>query len=369
MNATPEKKTSVRAAEAVLIAGIAAMMLFPLAGMFFGFRASGALGEKRTLKEWPAWSWDSTAIRQWPRDVEAFLDDRFAMRDRLIRWHHRFCYFTLGFSPQPAVVKGRDGWLFYNSAEKNNGDEMSDCLGSRPLTAAELDRLTREFKRRSDWLRQKGIPFLIIVAPNKSTIYREHLPPGMSPRGPSPLEQLSAAMTNFPGVNFFDPMPLLLAAKKEKQVYYQTDTHWNDEGAFRVYRESISRARAAGIKVEAPEISDYKTTRIVDAPGYDLSVMLGIDDLVEQFPSKFSMRNPLNIPGPIYGAETDTCCSGPREAPENVLLDKNGQEFVFKQASNAREFRGLVSAAICGRYARAKCCAPRRCTPSTACGS
>ncbi len=74
---------------------------------------------------------------------------------------------------------------------------------------------------------------------------------------------------------------------------------------------------------------------------------LGIDDLAEFFPSKFSDKNPLNIPGPIFGAETDTCTTGPQEAPDNVLLDKNGQEFVFRQASSAVEFRDLVSAAMC----------------------
>ena len=79
MNEHANNRLSVRAAEAVLIAGIAAMMLFPLAGMFFGFRASGALGEKRMLKEWPAWPHDRTAIRQWPRDVEAFATISLAL--------------------------------------------------------------------------------------------------------------------------------------------------------------------------------------------------------------------------------------------------------------------------------------------------
>ncbi len=74
---------------------------------------------------------------------------------------------------------------------------------------------------------------------------------------------------------------------------------------------------------------------------------LGIADLADFFPSKFPEKNPLNIPGPIYGAQTDTCCTGPQEAPNNVLLDKNGQEFVFRQALSADEFHDLVSAAIC----------------------
>jgi len=79
----------------------------------------------------------------------------------------------------------------------------------------------------------------------------------------------------------------------------------------------------------------------------DTTGWLDINDLADVFPSKFSEKNRLNIPGPIYGAETDSCCTGPQEAPHNVLLDRNGQEFVFKQASTADEFRSLLSAAIC----------------------
>ena len=79
----------------------------------------------------------------------------------------------------------------------------------------------------------------------------------------------------------------------------------------------------------------------------DSSGWLGLQELSELFTPNFSKRNPLNIPGPIYGAETDTCFTGPTEAPSNVLLDKGGQEFVFKQASNPVEFRDLISAALC----------------------
>lgn len=79
----------------------------------------------------------------------------------------------------------------------------------------------------------------------------------------------------------------------------------------------------------------------------DADDWLSVSDLLQIFPARFSDKNPLNVPGPIYGAETDTCCTGPQEAPNNVLLDKNGQEFVFRQASSADEFGDLVSAAIC----------------------
>ena len=65
------------------------------------------------------------------------------------------------------------------------------------------------------------------------------------------------------------------------------------------------------------------------------------------FQPAFSKRNPLNIPGPFYGAETDTCETGTAEAPHNVLLDRSGQEFVFTQPRCEDELRDIISAAIC----------------------
>lgn len=65
------------------------------------------------------------------------------------------------------------------------------------------------------------------------------------------------------------------------------------------------------------------------------------------FQPAFDNRNPLNIPGPFYGAETDTCETGTEEAPHNVLLDRSGQEFVFMQPRYEDELRDIISAAIC----------------------
>jgi hypothetical protein len=72
-----------------------------------------------------------------------------------------------------------------------------------------------------------------------------------------------------------------------------------------------------------------------------------IDELKDFFQPAFAARNPFNLPGPFYGAETDTCLTGPYEAPKNVLIDRNGQEFVFKQPANREELRQVIGAAIC----------------------
>ena len=36
----------------------------------------------------------------------------------------------------------------------------------------------------------------------------------------------------------------MAAAKTRERIYFQTDTHWNDRGAFVAYRELIEAVRA-----------------------------------------------------------------------------------------------------------------------------
>jgi hypothetical protein len=60
---------------------------------------------------------------------------------------------------------------------------------------------------------------------------------------------------------------------------------------------------------------------------------------------RWEERNWRNVPGPFYGAETDTCVCGPPAAPHNVLIDEWGQEFVWRQPQTVAELRAILDAA------------------------
>ncbi|WP_405533278.1 ferredoxin [Streptomyces avidinii] len=61
---------------------------------------------------------------------------------------------------------------------------------------------------------------------------------------------------------------------------------------------------------------------------------------------RWAERNWRNVPGPFYGADTDTCWSGRMAAPGHVLYDDvTGQEFVYRQPRNAVEVDRLLFAA------------------------
>ncbi|WP_083959114.1 hypothetical protein [Herbidospora mongoliensis] len=65
----------------------------------------------------------------------------------------------------------------------------------------------------------------------------------------------------------------------------------------------------------------------------------------DHFLGKWEERNRLNVPGPFYGAETDTCLCGPVVAPRHVLCDDEGQEFVYRQPGSADQVQAVLDAA------------------------
>jgi hypothetical protein len=70
----------------------------------------------------------------------------------------------------------------------------------------------------------------------------------------------------------------------------------------------------------------------------------------EYFAGEWSERNRFNVPGPFYGAETDTCCCGPLEAPDNVLIDDIGMEFIWRQPRGLARLQRVLSAAWCDPF-------------------
>ncbi len=60
---------------------------------------------------------------------------------------------------------------------------------------------------------------------------------------------------------------------------------------------------------------------------------------------RWEERNWLNVPGPLYGAQTDSCCCGPEAAPGNILIDEWGCEFVWRQPRTVDELRAVLDAA------------------------
>ncbi|WP_394843155.1 hypothetical protein LZC95_39655 [Pendulispora brunnea] len=277
--------------ECALIALFVAGMLLPLARHWAPARNAVRLGENRRQAEAPRLPTTLAAARQFPHDFDAYWNDSFGFRDDLIQLHAQ-SKLAFGVASMNDVVRGRDGWLFYT------GDHSMEIhRGERPMSPEELVAWQRELEARADWMAARGGHYIVVIAPNKESIYGEMLAEGYEKRGATRLDQLVLHMSAHSRVKILDLRGALLEEKTRQQVYTLTDTHWNDHGAYIAYRE-ISRHLAGLYPQMQARPRDSFTVRALPPWYGDLVQMLGMAGLMDE------PRDEL-VPHPDY-ASSDT---------------------------------------------------------------
>jgi alginate O-acetyltransferase complex protein AlgJ len=209
------------------------------------------------------------------KQYEAYFNDHFGMRTQLLRAHSRLVFRVLRTSPSPKVIVGRQGWL-YLAYEGDFDNEVDYYRNVRPFTPGELEAFKNILEERRDWLARRGIRYLFMVAPNKSTIYPEFMPAAINKVHPrSRLDQLVEYLSRHSSLRLLDLRPALLREKRTRRIYYKTDSHWNDLGGYFAYREMITRLGEHFPQLKPLPLDGF-TVGQASAPGGDLAVMLSM---------------------------------------------------------------------------------------------
>ena len=230
--------------------------------------------ENRVPAAWPGWP----SSTDWFGRFDAAFSDHFKGRSALIGLQHAVLVLGLHTSPGGNVVLGRDDWLYFAGEDGHSLDRH--YRGTLPFPQALVDGLVAELERRRAWLAARGIAYVVTVAPDKSTIYPEHLPAWMT-RMPSatPFDRAVAALAAHPQLRFVDLRPALRAAKAQEQVYYRTDSHWNYLGATVAYGELMREVQRAVGTARLPAIAPAERPPYVagvDTYRGDLARILGV---------------------------------------------------------------------------------------------
>ena len=182
-----------------------------------------------------------TGVRTaFPPAFERAFADRFGGRDLLIRLHHASLLRLFGVSGLATVLPGRDGWFYWLgedglSLDRNYrgivpfAQKDVDATVARTPSPARLARGARHRRTSSRSCRRS------------SRSIRNSSRPGWrsrSSRRPTTASRPGCRRTS--RLAFIDLRPALRAAKARDRVYYQTDSHWNFNGATVGY-EAIMR--------------------------------------------------------------------------------------------------------------------------------
>jgi hypothetical protein len=227
----------------VMIALFALALAVPMIGTLFNYDIEVTAFENRRTAPWPYVARNLAELRTLPSQFEAAFADRFGGRDVLIALHHFVKLMVFDAAPVPNVMVGRDGWLYFLGEDGKSIDR--DYRGIVPYSPEEPFAVAAELKRRHDYLASRGIAYVVMIVPDKATIYPEYLPFWVA-RGPggTRLDLLYAALKAYPEIMVLDLRAALMAAKARDRVYFKTDSHWNYLGAEVGYRELAAQLKS-----------------------------------------------------------------------------------------------------------------------------
>jgi hypothetical protein len=309
----------------ILIGVFLFTLAVPCIGTILSEKQKFSVTEKRELASFPALPWYRSdialkkALKEFTKSFEIYYNDHFFKRFPLVSLNSLLRIRLFGTSPNFMVIIGKDGWLF------NAGDwELHDFLGTDQVSSERLDQWEQILEQRQARLAEWDGNYLLVVAPNKTSVYSEYLPSRLvEHRGVTKSMQISSFLdTRAVNSHFLDLTTLMQRHKESGSLYYKTDTHWNDRGAYLSYLEIIDR-----VKTWYPAIVPLSEEKVhaqtIKGVSGDLALLLGLKGVLTE-----------DLEGLTI---TDACSQGEKNyVNEQVSADLQLTRTVCPSATNMR---------------------------------
>ena len=238
--------------------------------------------ENREKAEFPSLSLENYSA--FSSDFESWFNDDIPFRNNLITLNSVIDYYIFDKSSNDSVIKGKDGWLFYNKVA--DGDPMSCYYGTNLFSEDDLKQIADNCIKQRDFLEQQGKEFVVMIAPNKERIYSEYMPEQYG----SPAEEYRALQVydyikENTDIRVVYPYDELMRAKEVGDIYFKTDTHWNEIGGY-----VGASALLSELEIEMPDILSDELTieKTVNTAG-DLAKLLNLTNQLKSTDWNYSI--------------------------------------------------------------------------------
>ena len=189
------------------------------------------------------------------------------------------CRVPASASSDKAVFAGYSSMLCYSETKADyTGSNLLDSV-RLAQTRQRAEMLVEKVRRTSG----KDTKILFLAAPNPLSVYPDAAPEDLSEKrgSVSRLDQLKTALSGLDGFTFIDVRTVMRENADLGKLYYQTDTHWTELGAYFGYRAIIE-----AIAEDRPGVSPYSLNsfeaQTVEAASGDLASFAGITAVKEK---------------------------------------------------------------------------------------
>lgn len=239
--------------------------------MVLGPQEADTNAERRTLASLPEVPGNWSELQEFPEAFDAFYSDRFGLRRELVEYRSLAYLRFLKSSPSEHVLMGKEGMMFRAAP--------SYVLNYQSFTEFSKKRLEQwagVFEERRRFLEERGIRYLVVIAPLKNSIYPERMPDWVArSEGPGRFDGFMEYMRANTAVDVIDLRQALLSKKSEYKLYFDMDIHWNFLSGLIATQEILKVLKPDLSAVAIPSLEDFRIPERTWDRGA-LSRMLGI---------------------------------------------------------------------------------------------
>ncbi len=200
------------------------------------------------------------------------FENNFWGRKPLISYFTNF-RLALGDRAFQDVFVSRGGWL-------SIPEHLNSYQRFGQTSPEALKKIQQKIQKLYQKLRAENITLILVIAPNKTTIYPDKLPSGQIINKQSKLDALKNYLNKYGPPVLVDLRPALKQGRKKHDVYYRTNTHWNAYGSFIAYTEIMKKISKMYPQLAPKSINDFElsTGRPIL---HDISAKIGATSLLE----------------------------------------------------------------------------------------
>jgi hypothetical protein len=234
--------------------------------------------ENRVLAARPEWPKRLSDLDDFRKAADAYVADHFPVRPQMIGALNRL-RMLVGVSGSNRVIIGRHGWLFYD-----DDTHLGAARGDPPMNGPETRAWLMTLAGRTEMLRARGVPYLVVAPPVKETIYPQNGPSWYHAPSPARVALILPKLAQASGageVLYLHPQ-IAGATRAGEKTYSLHDTHWSGYGAYAGYVGLMSRLHAMGLTEGPRPRSDFRMMDLRSGAGpRDLALMLGVSSFVD----------------------------------------------------------------------------------------
>jgi hypothetical protein len=178
-----------------------------------------------------------------PRQIEAYVTDRFAGRSQVLFFMNNINFFVLHKGHDDRLLVGKDRWLFY--IDKSIGDEFANFKKTNLFNEQQMQAFLQTFAMVNNYCEANNIMFVFMVIPDKCTVYPEKYP-FPRPDGMSLVDQILGALPPEWRQKVIFPLDYFLSKKAENSqpLYFNNGLHWTKLGVYYAYELLYEKLKA-----------------------------------------------------------------------------------------------------------------------------